>query len=266
MQAVYYLARHYRRSPDLLSNEDLKNYLYHLAAEKKLSASTLNQRISAFRFFYEIVLRRPIEDVRQSVPRVRRATRRPQVFSVEELEVLFTRGCHLPKVRAFLMTIYGAGLRLDEACHLRIDNLLRSRKQIRVVQGKGRKDRYTLLSPRLQEELDRYIKCYRLRDWLFPAHTDPHAPMDYHVGQRIFYRAVARAGLPNRGGIHSLRHSFATHLMEAGVELPVVQRLLGHSSLATTAVYLHVRQQHLSQVRSPLNLLELEQLQAATNA
>lgn len=264
--AVYYLAKHYRRSPDQLSNEELKNYLYYLATEKQLSASTLNQRVSAFRFFYEIVLRRPIEEVRQSVPRVHRAIRRPQVFSIEELEVLFTRGCHIPKPRAFLMTVYGAGLRLDEACHLRVDQLIRSRKQIRVVEGKGRKDRYTLLSPRLLEELDCYRKCYQLKDWLFPARSNPQAPMDYHVGQRIFYRAVARAGLPNRGGIHSLRHSFATHLLEAGVEITVVQRLLGHSSLATTANYLHVRQQRLAQVRSPLQLLDLEQLQQGRNA
>jgi integrase/recombinase XerD len=260
VQAVFYLAKHYHRSPDQLSNEELKSYLYYLATEKKLSASTLNQRVSAFRFFYEIVLHRPIEEVRQSIPRVHRAIRRPQVFSVEELEVLFTRGCHTPKARAFLMTVYGAGLRLEEACHLKFEHLIRSRKQIRVVQGKGRKDRYTLLSPRLLEELERYWWCYRPQHWLFPAQTNPQMPMDYHVGQRIFYRAVERAGLPNRGGIHSLRHSFATHLIEAGVEISVVQRLLGHSSLATTANYLHVRQQRLAQIKSPLQLLDLEQL------
>jgi len=260
--AVYYLAKHYHRSPDQLSNEELKSYLYYLATEKRLSPSTLNQRVSAFRFFYEIVLHRPIEEVRQSIPRVYRAIRRPQVFSVEELEELFTRGCIYPKARAFLMTVYGAGLRLEEACHLKREHLVRSRKQIRVVQGKGRKDRYSLLSPRLLEELDRYWNWYRPEHWLFPAQTNPQAPMDYHVGQRIFYRAVKRAGLPNRGGIHSLRHSFATHLLEAGVEITVVQRLLGHSNLATTANYLHVRQQRLAQIKSPLHLLDLEQLPA----
>jgi integrase/recombinase XerD len=258
--AVYYLAKHYHRSPDQLSNEEIKNYLYYLAHERKLAASTLNQRVSAFRFLYEVVLQRPLEEVRKSMPRVHRAIRRPQVFSVEELETLFTQGCHYPKARAFLMTVYGAGLRLEEACHLKAEHLLRSRRQMRVVEGKGRKDRYTLLSPRLLQELDGYWQMCRPQHWLFPAQKDPQSPMDYHVGQRIFYRAVARAGLPNRGGIHSLRHSFATHLLESGVEITVVQRLLGHSSLATTANYLHVRQQRLAEIKSPLQLLDLNQL------
>jgi integrase/recombinase XerD len=110
VMAVYYLAKHYHRSPDQLSNEELKNYLYYLATERKLSASTLNQRVSAFRFLYEVALHRRIEEVRESMPRVYRAIRRPQVFSVEELEDLFGRGCTYPKARAFLMTVYGAGV------------------------------------------------------------------------------------------------------------------------------------------------------------
>jgi site-specific recombinase XerD len=129
--------------------------------------------------------------------------------------------------------------------------------QIRVEQGKGRKDRYTLLSPVLLEELERYWQCFRPAHWLFPATSDPQAPMDTRTGQKIFYTAVRRAGLPRRGGIHCLRHSFATHLLEAGVEITVVQRLLGHSSLATTSNYLHVRQERMAQIKSPLQLLNL---------
>jgi site-specific recombinase XerD len=158
------------------------------------------------------------------------------------------------------MTVYGAGLRLEEACHLKFENINRRRMQIRVERGKGRKDRYTLLSPVLLQELEGYWKCFRPKHWVFPSVKYPDRPMDYHTGQRLFYRAVKRAGLPRRGGIHTLRHSFATHLLEAGVEITVVQRLLGHTNLATTSGYLHVRQERVAQIKSPLQLLDLKDL------
>lgn len=258
--AVYRLAKYYHRSPDQISDEELKNYIFHLANDKKQAASSLNQTVSAFRLFYETVLQRSMEQVRRALPRVNRAIRRPEVFSVEELEQLFTVGCPFPKHRAFLMTVYGAGLRLSEACHLKIEHLHPQRMQIRVVLGKGAKDRYTLLSPKLISELKDYRKCFGPALWLFPSTSDPRLPMCEGVGQKIFNHSVQRAGLPRRGGIHSLRHSFATHLLEGGVEITVVQRLLGHSSLSTTAVYLHVRQERLAQIQSPLQLLDFSHL------
>ena len=260
VSAVYQLAKFYRRAPDQLSDQQLKDYLFHLAEARKLSASSRNQATSALRFFYARVLDRPVDFLARVLPRPRQETRRPQVFSVAELERLFTVGCPHPKHRAFLMTIYGAGLRLNEACHLKSEHIDSARQQIRVVQAKGRKDRYTLLSPRLLEELRRYWKWVRPQHWLFAASRDPQAPMIDTTGQRIFYHAVERAGLPNKGGIHSLRHSFATHLLEAGVEITVVQRLLGHSSLSTTSTYLHVRQERLAQIAGPLQLLDLSGL------
>jgi site-specific recombinase XerD len=257
VSCIAQLAQHYRQSPDRLSDDQLKDYVFYLAHERKLAASSLNQRVSAMRAFYTWVLRRSVDQLWLVLPRVNRAIRRPQVFSTEELESLFTVGCSYPKHRAFLMTVYGAGLRLSEACRLKAEHLHPRRMQIRVEQGKGRKDRYTLLSPRLLQELRAYWQCFRPEHWLFPATNDPQRPLAEGVGQRIFYNAVKRAGLPRRGGIHSLRHSFATHLLEAGVEITVVQRLLGHSSLATTSNYLHVRQERLAQVQSPLQLLDL---------
>lgn len=255
--AIARLAQHYHQPPDQLSDDQLKDYVFYLAQEKELSASSLNQAVSAMRAFYSWVLQRPADHLWLALPRVHRAVRRPEVFSVEELEQLFTVGCPYPKHRAFLMTVYGAGLRLCEACRLKAGHILPRRKQIRVELGKGRKDRYTLLSPRLLEELRGYWRCFRPEHWLFPSVKDPRLPMDERVGQKMFYSAVARAGLPRRGGIHSLRHSFATHLLEAGVEITVVQRLLGHSSLATTSNYLHVRQERIAQIQSPLQLLDL---------
>jgi len=257
---VYHLTKYYRRSPDTLTEEEVHAYLIHLAMERHLSASSINQAVNAFRFFYQHVAHRDLAKLRQAFPFGRKSVVRAQVFSVEQLERLFTVGCVQPRDRAFLMTVYGGGLRLNEACHLRVEDLQSGRHQIRVVQGKGKKDRYRLLSPRLLEELRLYWKLYRLDGWLFPSHHDVQQPMIDATGQRIFYRAVQRAGLPRQGGIDSLRHSFATHLLESGVEITVVQRLLGHTSLNTTAGYLHVRQERLGQIKSPLQLLDFNRV------
>jgi integrase/recombinase XerD len=257
---VYQLAKYYRQPPDQLSDQQVRAYLFYLARERKLSASTINQAVNAFRFLYQKVLHRDVEALCRALPHPRKEIRRPQVFSLQELERLFTVGCPHPKHRAFLMTVYGAGLRLNEACHLKTEHLDRARNQIRVVQGKGRKDRYTLFPSRLQEELSTYWRAFRPRFWLFPASRDPQEPMIEVTAQRVFYHAVARAGVPRKGGIHSLRHSFATHLVELGVEIPVVQRLLGHSQISTTMGYMHVRQERLAQIQGPLQLLDLSGL------
>jgi integrase len=135
-----------------------------------------------------------------------------------------------------------------------------------VEQGKGRKDRYTLLSPRLLQELRSYWKICRPEVWLFPAVRDPQQPILDGTAAKIFGRALQRAGLPNKGGIHSLRHSFATHLLEAGVEITVVQRLLGHTSISTTVTYLHVRRERMSEIQSPLQLLDLDGAKARAQA
>ena len=254
--AVYGLAKHYHRAPDQLGDEELKAYLFYLATERQWAPSSLNVTVCGLRAFYQLVLQRPLAPLKLSLPWTARAVRRPQVFAPEELERLFTMGCVHPKHRTFLMTVYGAGLRLSEACHLRPEHILSARGQIRVEQGKGRKDRYTLLSPRLLEELRAYWRLLHPRQWVFFG-RDVRLPLPEGTGQKMFDHAVARAGLPRKGGIHSLRHSFATHLLEAGVEITVVQRLLGHSSLSTTVNYLHVRQERLSAIQSPLQLLDL---------
>lgn len=257
---VYHLAKFFRLSPDKLSEPQVRQYLFHLAQERKLAASTINQAVNAFRFFYGRVLHRDLEVLRQALPHGRKSIRRPEVFSIAEVEKLFTLGAVHPMHRAFLMTVYGAGLRLNEACHLKFEHINRARMQVRVELGKGRKDRYSLLSPALLQELERYWRLCRPRHWLFPSRHDPQRPLPDGTGQRIYNAAVARAGMRRKGGIHALRHSFATHLLEAGVELPVLQRLLGHQSLSTTAVYLHVRQERLAQVKGPLELLDLSSL------
>jgi site-specific recombinase XerD len=262
---VYGLARHYHQPPDQISDEQLKDYLFYLARERHYSASSLNVAVSGLRSFYQLVLQRSLDQLRPVLPRVHRAIRRPQVYSAEELERLFTAGAVHPKHRALLMTVYGAGLRVSEACLLQPAHIDGARRQIRVVQGKGRKDRCTLLSPRLLQELRAYWRMFHPQTWIFFG-RDRRTPLATGSALKIFEQAVQRAGLPHKGGIHSLRHSFATHLLEAGVEITVVQRLLGHTSIKTTTTYLHVRQERLAQIKSPLQLLDLSGVKDPTPA
>jgi len=265
VRAVRDLAAHYHKGPDLVTDEEIKDYLVHLAQGKQLARSSVNVAVNGMRCFFDLVLKRNCEHLQRAIPHCRKAIRRPRVYSIEELERLFTVGCVHPKHRVFLMTVYGGGLRLGEACRLKLAQIDSARMQIRVEEGKGRKDRYTLLSARLLQELRDYYRLFRPKQWLFFG-RDQGEPLPDATGQKIFYNAQARAGLPDKGGIHSLRHSFATHLLESGVEITVVQRLLGHSSLATTSVYLHVRQERLAQIQSPLQLLQLSKTDQLSQA
>lgn len=256
VHAVSCLAGHYGRSPDRLSDEETRSYLLHLHLHGGKAASTLNVAVSGLRFFYRYVLRREFYHIERAMPRVQRAKRRPKAYSKAEIERLL-EACSKPKHRAFLMTVYGAGLRLNEACHLRPQHIDRGNGQIRVELGKGRKDRYTVLPERLLRELEDYWRMYRpTGGWLFPSTFRPKEPMPEGTGQKIFYDAVERAGLPDKGGIHCLRHSFATHWLEAGLPLFVLKRMLGHTSLSTTSNYLHVSREHLSKIKSPLDTLD----------
>jgi site-specific recombinase XerD len=265
VRGVRGLAAHYHKGPDLVTDDEIKDYLVHLAQEKKLARSSVNVAVNGIRSFFDLVLKRDCEHLKRIIPHCKRAIRRPRVYSIEELERLFKVGCVHPKHRAFLMTVYGGGLRLSEACRLKPAHIDSARQQIRVEQGKGNKDRYTLLSSRLLQELRDYYQMFRPKEWLFFG-RDQGQPLPADTGQKIFTLAVARAGLPAKGGIHSLRHSFATHLLESGVEITVVQRLLGHSSLSTTSVYLHVRQERLAQIQSPLQLLQLSKSEQLSQA
>lgn len=262
VSAVYGLAKYYHRSPDQISDEQLKAYLFWLHQQDK-AASTINQVTRGLKFFYRYVLNRPLPQLEKAMPRVKKPIRRPQVFSTQEIERWLTVGCVHPRHRLFLMTVYAAGLRVSEACHLRVEDILSSRMQLRIVCGKGQRDRYTNLSPKLLEHLRQYWKLFRPKPWVFASLRHPERPPAVESGQRIYSQALQRAKLPRKGGIHALRHSYATHLVEAGVELSAVQRLMGHSHWSTTALYLHVRQERLAQIKSPLDLLDLSRLPAA---
>jgi site-specific recombinase XerD len=256
VRCVAGLAQFYHRPPDQIGDEEIKTYLLHLLRERHLAVSSLIVAVSGLRFFFSKVLHRATTAIEQALPRMKKPILRPRVYSVQELEQLFGWPDLNRKHRALFMTTYAAGLRVTEVCQLRIADLLSDRHQIHIVQAKGKKDRYTVLSPRLLEELRGYWRLYHPKDWLFPSTLFPDRPLTRGAVERAFTDAVERAGLPDRGGIHSLRHSFATHLLEAGVDLLTLQRLLGHSRLATTTTYLHVRQERLEHVSSALDLID----------
>jgi len=264
VRSVAGLAQFYNRPPDKIADDEIKIYLLHLLRIRKLAVSSIIVAVSALRFFFGQVLHRPTEAIENALPTMKKPILRPRVYSEQELVQLF--GCPdlSPKQRALLMTTYAAGLRVSEVCHLRIPDLLSDRYQIHVVQGKGQKDRYTIFSARLQEELRTYWRLYRPEDWLFPSRVYPDRHISEAGAQYAFYTAVERVGLPDRGGIHSLRHSFATHLLEAGVDPITLQRLLGHSRLSTTTTYLHVRQERLAQVSSAFDLIDFSRAKQAT--
>jgi len=255
---IHSLAKFYHRSPELLSSEELQHWLYHLIAERKQAPSTVNLAINAVRSFYGKMLQRDIESILRQVKRPRRPARVPRLYSMAEVEKLLTVGTQNNlRAQAFLSCVYGGGLRLSEATHIQISDLDSARHRLLVSHPKGGRQRYTLLSDNLLSVLRQYYLKARPKNFLFPG-DEPLQPMSKGTGQGIFYGAVAKAGLPDRGGIHCLRHSFATHCLENGIEITVVQQLLGHASLNTTSGYLHVRAERLAQIQSPLGLLDLK--------
>lgn len=255
------LVRHYQQRPDQITNQQLRQYLLYLLRERKQARNTLIVAVCGLRFFYEQVLRRPGTGLAQALPRMRKRVTRPCIYSVEEIERLLNAPKLNPKHRTLLMTTYAAGLRVSEVCHLKVTDILSARRQIRIGQGKGQKERWVPLSPKLLSALREYWRLYRPKDWLFPSAYHPDQPLNIRTAQHIFDRAIRLAGLPKHGCIHALRHSFATHLLETGVDLRSLQCLLGHRWLATTATYLHVSQQHLARLKSPLDALALRPLQ-----
>ena len=253
VESVAKLAKFYGRGPDRISEAEGQRYLLHLLEERKLAHSSCNVVCSALEFFYRTTLKR--RETEFCLPRPKVPAKLPQILSREEVAALIEMTTNL-KHRALLMATYGGGLRLLEVCHLKLTDIDSERMTLRVEQGKGAKDRYTLLSPRLLVELRRYWCVYRPKLWLFPSPRDPEQPHSAHTAHRIYHAAKDRAGITKAGGIHALRHAFATHLLEAGVDVHTIQRLMGHGSLSTTARYFHLAQKHLSATASPLELLE----------
>lgn len=231
------LAYHYHRCPSKISPEEVSTFLLHLFREKNLSWSSVNQAMAAIRFFHMAVL--GAEDPGLTIPPRKREQRLPEVLTREEAVRLINAHPDL-KYRAILHVLYGGGLRISEAAALRVNHIDGEQKRIRVEQGKGKKDRYTILPETTLQVLREYWRDERPVDYLFTSAWWPERPVPLATIQKNYHKARIRAGITKTGGPHVLRHSFATHHLQLGTNLVALQRMLGHKQIETTMRYLHV--------------------------
>lgn len=245
-------ARHFNQSPALLGPEEIRAYQIYLTKEKKLATNSILLATAAMRFLYRVTLQK-----KWSLPEVMPLPRKPQKLPVvlSPAEVLRFLACvRGRKEPAILTTCYAAGLRISEALRLKPTDIDSHRMVIRVEQGKGHKDRYVMLSPKLLETLRSYWRVQRPRHWLFPGDT-PGRPLTPDAAQKACREARLRAGIAKPVTPHLLRHAFAVHLLESGADIRTIQLLLGHRDLATTARYLRISTSKVCSTTSPLDLL-----------
>jgi len=247
LREVSNLAKYFNKSPEELGEKEIKEYLVHLLKDRKLSGGTYKYYVSGIKFLYRTTLKR--EEVVDTIQYPKSKRKLPVILDLSEVEALFSVTENL-KHKAILMITYSSGLRISEAARLKITDIDSKRMMVRVQQGKGGKDRYSILSNTALECLRQYWRKYHPKDWLFEGQKN-----NEHISissiRQVFCDAKKRAGITKPASVHTLRHSFATHLIEAGTSLHHVQLLLGHRSPNTTTVYLHVSRLNLAQVTSP---------------
>lgn len=251
VEHVSRFALHFQRSPEELTEEDVRTYLVYLVRERQYSWSHYNVTVCALRFLYRVTLNKDWS--LKHVPYAKRPKKLPSVLSPEEV-VRLLASVEFPAHRILLMTIYATGLRISEATHLRAADIDSQRMVIHVHGGKGAKDRLVPLSTVLLQSLRDYWKLGRPQTWLFPG-IDPQKPVNRQTIGKACVRAGQTAGLKKHVTPHTLRHSFATHLLEAGVDIRTIQRWLGHSQLRTTTLYTHISLGQLQSINSPLDRL-----------
>jgi integrase/recombinase XerD len=253
VSAVARFAKHFGKSPEQLNGGQVRQYLLHLVRDQHVGWSRYNIARCGLQFFYRVTLG---QDERfEKLPCARAPKRLPTVLSRDELRRLFDVVEHHLKHKALLMTLYAAGLRVSEALALKPGDIDSPRMLIHVRLGKGNKDRMVKLSSQLLVVLRDYWKARRPKVWLFPQDDNSDRAIPSGTAQRIVQRAAKRAGIARRVSPHTLRHSYATHLLEAGTDLRTIQLLLGHTNLKTTSIYMHVSPAKLNATASPLDLL-----------
>lgn len=243
---------HYGKSPEQLGDEEIRDYLHYILKNKRASQASMNQAYSALKFFYERTLQREWNG--SKIPRSKLPQKLPVVLSQDEVQRIFLATKNLKHLAAF-MIIYSGGLRVGEAVKLKLSDIDRERMSIRIRQGKGAKDRYTILGERSLEVIREYWHAYHPQNWLFPGEKTGNY-LSVSSIQRAFYGSLTRAGISKKASVHTLRHSFATHLLERGVDLYYIQRLLGHTSQKTTSIYIHVARKNVARIKSPIDFLD----------
>jgi len=246
------LSKHYNLSPDKLTREQFIDYLYYLVEEKHVSVVLLNQMISAYKILVVDVLRREWEEF--NIRRPSRSLKLPVVLSQKEVKLIIEKTNNL-KHRTFISLIYSCGLRLDELCNLKVTDIDSIRMQIHIRSGKGKKDRYVMLSQKILLLLREYWKRYRPKEYLFEGMT-PGSAISRRTVQRAFQVSVIKSKIKKCCCLHTLRHSFATHLLEKGVNLIAIQKLLGHNNIKTTVTYTHLQSTPAS-IKSPFDDMDV---------
>ena len=244
-------AKFYNKSPDLLGETEIREYLHYCITERKLSEGTVNYYNACIKFFYTKVLDRHWN--MDKLPRAKERRRLPVVLSPEEVKAIFN-ATHNLKHKAILMTIYSAGLRISEVCNLKISDIDSKSMQILIRQGKGNKDRYTILSKENLKILREYWKMYQPKEYLFLGRYNTGS-ISTRAVQAAFGKSIKRTRITKHVSVHSLRHAFATHLLDAGTDICYIQKLLGHTRITTTSIYLHLRRLDLLKIKSPLDTL-----------
>ena len=242
--------RFFMKAPEKLGEAEIKQYLHHMLTKLNFSQSYNSAAYSALRFIYETTLKRNWDGFK--IPRSKKIKKLPVILSREEVKRIFEVTRNI-KHRAIFMTIYGAGLRISEAAMLKVVDIDSDRMQIKIQEGKGKKDRVTLLSKTNLNILRNYWSAFHPQKYLFYG-ADINKPIATRTIQRVFEDAVNRAGITKDVSVHSLRHAFATHLIDAGADVFHIQRLMGHSSIKTTTVYIHISQKDSLKLISPLEI------------
>jgi site-specific recombinase XerD len=251
LSCIYCLSEYTSKAAENISREEVKEYLYHLIQSRKVSTSIINQIISAYKVLVTGVLEREWTPIKLPRPRIEKKL--PVVFSKEEVLRIIDHTINL-KHRSIIVLAYSSGLRLDEVRQVKLTDIDSSRMQIRVSKGKGNKTRYTLLSKQVLELLREYWRYYRPKYYLFEGRQKGE-PMSQRTIQELFHQRMKAGGINKPASFHTLRHSFATHLLEQGVNLRIIQTLLGHASIRTTTIYTHLQNFDPSSIASPFDSL-----------
>jgi integrase/recombinase XerD len=247
--------RHFMKSPDQLSLDDIHDYQQHLIRDRKYAENTINQHVAALKFLYRSTLKRDWNI--EMIPYHKRSKKLPVVLSRDEVKMLFKATENI-KHRAMLLTLYSTGIRASELTHLKVSDIDSKRMLVRIEEGKNSKDRYVRLSEKLLEFLRSFWinQKTKPKTWLFPGYGDD-SPLSRHSVQKMILKLKDKTSIKKHVTTHTMRHTFATHMLESGVDIRRIQLMLGHRSLRTTAIYLHVASNYLHEAKTPLDTLDL---------